>query len=188
MVARIETNYKVVGTFTPITEKKVLAYQVTISYSDGSPDYIFVVPATNTSFTDWHSKQNRVNTYTMLAYFEDHTYLKSNAVKIAMGPNGEVTTEAALASAPVYTKTYYSGSTTYTGSSTSSTPSSTPSDQTLPPIPSTPLNTNPPKIGSCQIFPSDNPWNTDISNYPVHPNSANFISSIGASGHLHADF
>lgn len=49
-------------------------------------------------------------------------------------------------------------------------------------------STNPPKIGSCQIFPGDNPWNADISNLPVHPNSANFINSIGSSGHLHADF
>jgi len=43
-------------------------------------------------------------------------------------------------------------------------------------------------IGSCQIFPSDNPWNTDISNYPLDPNSANYIASIGASVHLHPDF
>ncbi len=49
-------------------------------------------------------------------------------------------------------------------------------------------NTNPPKIGSCQIFPADNAWNRDISSDPVDPNSANYIASIGASGHLHADF
>jgi hypothetical protein len=39
-----------------------------------------------------------------------------------------------------------------------------------------------------QVFPADNPWNTDISAYPVHPNSANFIASIGLSTALHADF
>ncbi len=38
------------------------------------------------------------------------------------------------------------------------------------------------------IFPADNPWNTDISGYPVHPDSAAFIDSIGGGGELHADF
>lgn len=45
-----------------------------------------------------------------------------------------------------------------------------------------------PMIGNCTIFPADNPWNTDISGYPVHPNSADFIASIGASTGLHPDF
>jgi len=47
-----------------------------------------------------------------------------------------------------------------------------------------------PSIGSCPVFPADNPWNLDISGYPVHPNSDAFIASIGASGggYLHADF
>lgn len=45
-----------------------------------------------------------------------------------------------------------------------------------------------PKVGDCKIFPSDNPWNTDISGYPVHANSADFIASIGSSMHLHPDF
>ncbi len=38
------------------------------------------------------------------------------------------------------------------------------------------------------VFPPDNPWNQDISALPVHPNSLNFISSIGASTGLHPDF
>lgn len=47
-----------------------------------------------------------------------------------------------------------------------------------------------PALGGCAILPPDNPWNTDISNYPLHPNSANFINDINASGDvfLHADF
>lgn len=45
-----------------------------------------------------------------------------------------------------------------------------------------------PKIGMCSIFPADNAWNTDISRAAVHPNSANYIRSIGLSGRLHADF
>lgn len=43
-------------------------------------------------------------------------------------------------------------------------------------------------IGGCPIYPANNIWNTDVSTLPVAPNSANFIASIGASGHLHPDF
>jgi len=39
-----------------------------------------------------------------------------------------------------------------------------------------------------QVFPQNNPWNTDISQYPVHPNSDNFIASIGLNTGLHPDF
>lgn len=39
-----------------------------------------------------------------------------------------------------------------------------------------------------QIFPSDNPWNTDISAYPVHPNSDNYLASMGLNTGLHPDF
>jgi len=39
-----------------------------------------------------------------------------------------------------------------------------------------------------QVFPPDNPWNTDISKYPVHLNSGNFIASIGAEKNLHPCF
>lgn len=45
-----------------------------------------------------------------------------------------------------------------------------------------------PMIGSCPVFPTDNPWNQDVSNLPVHSNSANFISSMGLTTNLHADF
>ena len=37
-------------------------------------------------------------------------------------------------------------------------------------------------------FPPDNPWNQDISNSPVDPNSANLIKSIGLDDRLHPDF
>ncbi|MBU1241536.1 hypothetical protein KKF84_17150 [Myxococcota bacterium] len=40
----------------------------------------------------------------------------------------------------------------------------------------------------CTIFPGDNPWNEDISSLGVHPNSDNYIASIGLDGHMHADF
>jgi hypothetical protein len=48
--------------------------------------------------------------------------------------------------------------------------------------------TSAPTIDGCQIFPADNPWNTDISAYPVHPNSANFIASVGVDKPVHPDF
>lgn len=58
------------------------------------------------------------------------------------------------------------------------------------PIDSTAAPQNPAPIapGSLQIFPPDNSWNQDISNLPVHPNSANLIASIGADRGLHPDF
>jgi hypothetical protein len=39
-----------------------------------------------------------------------------------------------------------------------------------------------------RLFPADNPWNQDISNDPVDPNSANLIASMGLGTSLHADF
>ncbi|MEJ2052940.1 MAG: T9SS type A sorting domain-containing protein [Calditrichaceae bacterium] len=45
-----------------------------------------------------------------------------------------------------------------------------------------------PDIGDLQIFPFDNPWNWDISGYEVHPNSDNFVDSIGRYEPLHPDF
>ncbi|HVT75386.1 MAG TPA: hypothetical protein VHD87_00035 [Acidimicrobiales bacterium] len=66
---------------------------------------------------------------------------------------------------------------------------------TAKPAPTTTTTTKPatttttrPSTGACTVFPADNPWNTDISNYPVDPNSANYIASIGASTNLHPDF
>lgn len=45
-------------------------------------------------------------------------------------------------------------------------------------------------IGDCPIFPADNPWNWDVSDAPVHPNSDAYIASILAEGQatLHPDF
>ena len=42
--------------------------------------------------------------------------------------------------------------------------------------------------GPCPTFPADNPWNTDISAYPVHSRSAAWVSSIGTGTRLHPDF
>jgi hypothetical protein len=35
-------------------------------------------------------------------------------------------------------------------------------------------------LSAMQIFPKDNPWNQDVSGWPLHPNSQNIIASIGA--------
>ncbi|MGA2034288.1 MAG: hypothetical protein ABSG68_18740 [Thermoguttaceae bacterium] len=40
-------------------------------------------------------------------------------------------------------------------------------------------------LASLQIFPPDNPWNTDVSRWPLHPNSRNIIASIGPGKPLH---
>jgi hypothetical protein len=46
-----------------------------------------------------------------------------------------------------------------------------------------------PQISGCAVFPVDNPWNRDISNDPVDPNSNNYIASMnGATKFLHPDF
>lgn len=46
----------------------------------------------------------------------------------------------------------------------------------------------PPQIAGCDVFPADNIWNTAVDTLPVHPNSANYINTIGAARTLHPDF
>lgn len=48
-------------------------------------------------------------------------------------------------------------------------------------VPSTDLST-------LQVFPPDNPWNQDISDFAVHPNSDAYLNFIGLDKGLHADF
>jgi len=43
-------------------------------------------------------------------------------------------------------------------------------------------------LGDFTIFPDDNVWKWDISTYEVHPNSNNFIASVGEDTRLHPDF
>lgn len=45
-----------------------------------------------------------------------------------------------------------------------------------------------PDLQGRKIFPASSPWNTDISNAPVDPNSAALIASCGAGNQLHPDF
>ncbi len=48
---------------------------------------------------------------------------------------------------------------------------------------------NGPTIVNCPVFPSDNPWNQVVTGLSVHPNSANYITSINSTKqYLHPDF
>jgi hypothetical protein len=46
----------------------------------------------------------------------------------------------------------------------------------------------PPKAGTCGIFPADNIWNTAVDTLPVSTNSATYVNTIGATTGMHADF
>ena len=52
-----------------------------------------------------------------------------------------------------------------------------------------PVGAASPPSTSCQVFPPDNIWNTDISNLPVHARSAQWLASTAAATtNLHPDF
>ncbi len=39
-----------------------------------------------------------------------------------------------------------------------------------------------------QVFPSDNPWNWDVSGFAVHPSSATYVNNIGSSAPIREDY
>ncbi len=43
-------------------------------------------------------------------------------------------------------------------------------------------------LAGCHVLPANNVWNTRIPYLPVHVNSANYVSRIGATSPSHADF
>ena len=43
-------------------------------------------------------------------------------------------------------------------------------------------------LASLEVFPPDNPWNQDISAFPVHAKSDVYLASIGLETGLHPDF
>lgn len=45
-----------------------------------------------------------------------------------------------------------------------------------------------PTIDGCPVFPANNVWNVPVNTLPVHPNSAAFVNTIGATGRTHMDF
>src|ERR1700716_3894872 len=55
--------------------------------------------------------------------------------------------------------------------------------------PDVPVAAAAPPTTTCQVFPSDNIWNTDISTLPVHGQSAPWLASMASSTtRLHPDF
>ena len=45
-----------------------------------------------------------------------------------------------------------------------------------------------PRIGSCEVFPANNVWNTPVDKLPVDPNSSRYVAAIGANAPAHPDF
>ena len=43
-------------------------------------------------------------------------------------------------------------------------------------------------LGGCRIFPPDNPWNPDVSSYPLHANSATYLSNMSPTKTFHPDW
>lgn len=80
------------------------------------------------------------------------------------------------------------------GSVSLSAARATPSDAPPVYLPLVARGLGSPTLGGCAMFPPDNAWNLDISNYPLHSNSANFIADIdfdspqNPNHFLHADF
>ncbi|MGN6639266.1 MAG: hypothetical protein ACTHJ8_10180, partial [Mucilaginibacter sp.] len=75
-----------------------------------------------------------------------------------------------------------SGSTSTTSPSTSSSTSSSTSGSSTttstPPV----CEAIPADLNSISVFPADNPWNQDISNAPLDPNSNQIIASLNSAG------
>lgn len=44
-----------------------------------------------------------------------------------------------------------------------------------------------PNIGGCSVFPANNIWNTAIDSMPVHPNSNQYVSSMGSNAGIRYD-
>ena len=45
-----------------------------------------------------------------------------------------------------------------------------------------------PTLGNCPVLPADNIWNTPVDQLPVSSNSSTYVTTIGASTGVHADF
>ncbi|MCC7105108.1 MAG: hypothetical protein IT307_08190, partial [Chloroflexi bacterium] len=62
-------------------------------------------------------------------------------------------------------------------------------------VPSAPLGQSPsaaadtpPALGVCPALPVDNVWNARVDSLPVHPRSSSYLTSIGLTTGLKADF
>ena len=45
-----------------------------------------------------------------------------------------------------------------------------------------------PQISSCEVFPSNNIWNTPVDKLAVDPNSSQYVTTIGSNAPAHPDF
>jgi hypothetical protein len=45
-----------------------------------------------------------------------------------------------------------------------------------------------PTIAGCAIFPADNPWNTDVSGYPLDPNGVTYLANMSPSTVLYPNW
>jgi hypothetical protein len=52
----------------------------------------------------------------------------------------------------------------------------------------TPNPGNAPTVAGCNIFPADNPWNTDISAYALDPNGATYLANMSPTTAFHPDW
>jgi len=52
----------------------------------------------------------------------------------------------------------------------------------------TPIPGNAPTVAGCNIFPADNPWNTDISAYALDPNGATYLANMSPTTAFHPDW
>jgi hypothetical protein len=59
---------------------------------------------------------------------------------------------------------------------------------TAPPAGPRPANGTPTALGNCTLFPRSSYWYANVSTLPVHTSSASYITSIGATAGLKADF
>jgi hypothetical protein len=50
------------------------------------------------------------------------------------------------------------------------------------------LRDTPKSLAGCNVFPPDHIWNVPVDNLPLDPHSNNYVATIGAGSHMHADF
>jgi hypothetical protein len=76
----------------------------------------------------------------------------------------------------------------------STSPTSTPPAIPTPSASASPAGTSAPAalpvVGGCVVLPADNPWNTDVSGYPLDPKSGAYLAEMNPRGStkLHPDF
>lgn len=91
---------------------------------------------------------------------------------------------------PTFTPTPTSPTILTTTPTQTPTHASTPTPAPTPHPTNTPVPGQTPQVGgepNCQIFPADNWWNTDISNFPLDQNSNNYVDFVGRNTYLHPD-